>query len=66
MLVQIYIDDQEKFTEALNIIENEIRNIRDKVDILKTYGPKILKNSSKQQEVRIKYVQTNKVTGSES
>jgi hypothetical protein len=64
--VQIYIDDQEKFTEALNIIENEIRNIRDKVDILKTYGPKILKNSSKQQEVRIKYVQTNKVTGSES
>jgi hypothetical protein len=39
----------------MNTIENEIRNIRDKVDILKIYGPKILKNSSKQTEVRLKY-----------
>jgi hypothetical protein len=48
LLVQIYIDDQEKFSEAMNIIENEIKNIRNKVDTLKTYGPKILKNSSRQ------------------
>jgi hypothetical protein len=31
----------------MNTIENEIKNIRDKVDILKIYGPKILKNSTK-------------------
>lgn len=54
-MVQIYIDDQEKFTEAINIIETEIRNIRDKVDILKIYGPKILKNSNNQKKTMEKY-----------
>jgi hypothetical protein len=39
----------------MNIIENEIKNIRHKVDTLKNYGPKILKNSSKQQEQRIRH-----------
>ena len=39
----------------MNIIENEIKNIRNKVDTLKTYGPKILKNSSRQQEQRIRF-----------
>lgn len=50
----------------MNTIENEIRNIRDKVDILKIYGPKILKNSSKQTEVRLKYAVQSKAAGSES
>jgi len=48
--VQIYIDDQEKYTEAINIIEGSIQNLREKVDILKIYGPKILKNSSNQKQ----------------
>lgn len=39
----------------MNIIENEIKNIRNKVDTLKTYGPKILKNSSRQQEQRLRF-----------
>ena len=33
--------------EAIGIIEQQITNIREKVDILKVYGPKILKNSNK-------------------
>lgn len=48
--MQIYIDDQEKYTEAINIIEGSIQNLREKVDILKIYGPKILKNSSNQKQ----------------
>ncbi len=45
LLVQIYIDDLDKFNEAINTIEKNILNLRQKVDILKVYGPKILKNS---------------------
>jgi hypothetical protein len=52
LLVQIYIDDEEEYTKAQEIIEREIRNIRDRVDILKVYGPKILKHSTAQHERR--------------
>ena len=37
----------EKFPDALNIIEENIKNLRDKVEILKVYGPKILKRPQK-------------------
>jgi hypothetical protein len=45
-LVQIYIDDEEEYSKAHEIIDREIKNLRDKVDILKVYGPKILKFST--------------------
>ena len=37
----------EKFPEALAIIEDNIKNLREKVEILKVYGPKILKRPQK-------------------
>jgi hypothetical protein len=37
----------EKFPEALTIIEDNIKNLREKVEILKVYGPKILKRPQK-------------------
>lgn len=52
LLVQIYIDDEEEYAKAQEIIEREIRNIRDRVDILKIYGPKILKHSTAPHERR--------------
>jgi len=33
-----------KFLEALKIIEDDIKNLREKIEILKVYGPKILKS----------------------
>lgn len=47
------------------IIETEIRNIRDKVDILKVYGPKILKNSSKDNQVRMKFTVGSKTSATD-
>ena len=53
LLVQIYIDDmpddnqgRSKFNDALKIIEEDIKNIREKIEILKIYGPKILKSKN--------------------
>jgi len=35
-----------KFNDALKIIEDDIKNIREKIEILKIYGPKILKSKN--------------------
>jgi hypothetical protein len=35
-----------KYPEAQKIIEDEIKNIREKIEILKIYGPKILKSKN--------------------
>jgi hypothetical protein len=44
-----------KYPEAQKIIEDEIKNIREKIEILKIYGPKILKSkNTKSQEIEVK------------
>jgi hypothetical protein len=35
-----------KFNDALKIIEEDIKNLREKIEILKIYGPKILKSKN--------------------
>ena len=35
-----------KFNDALKIIEDDIKNLREKIEILKVYGPKILKSKN--------------------
>lgn len=49
----------------MNIIENSIQNLREKVDILKVYGPKILKNSRQPNPIVAKRGKENENTQSE-
>ena len=50
LLVQIQIENEKNWQEALNVIKDKINNLREKVDCLQIYGPKLLKESVKQQD----------------
>ena len=41
--MQIYIESQAQYKKALNMIDTRINNVREKVDLLQMYGPKLLK-----------------------
>ena len=43
LLVQIYIENQKLYKKALIKIDKNINNVREKVDMLQMYGPKLLK-----------------------
>ena len=48
MLVQIYIENQKLYKKALIKIDKNINNVREKVDMLQMYGPKLLKACERQ------------------
>ena len=48
LLVQIYIENQKLYKKALIKIDQNIDNVREKVDMLQMYGPKLLKQCEKQ------------------
>jgi len=48
LLVQIYIENKKDFQKALVIIDQNITNLKDKVECLQMYGPKLLKESKEQ------------------
>ena len=54
LLVQIYIENQKQYKKALNLINNKITNVREKVDLLQMYGPKLLKECERQEKERLK------------
>jgi hypothetical protein len=47
LLVQIYIENQKLYKKALIKIRDKINNVREKVDMLQMYGPKLLKECEK-------------------
>lgn len=49
LLVQIYIESQNQYKKALVMIDTRINNVREKVDLLQMYGPKLLKECEHQQ-----------------
>ena len=49
LLVQIYIESQNQYKKALVMIDRNINNVREKVDLLQMYGPKLLKECEFQQ-----------------
>ena len=48
LLVQIYIENQKLYKKALIKIDKNINNVREKVDMLQMYGPKLLKACERQ------------------
>ena len=48
LLVQIYIESQNQYKKALIMIDTKINNVREKVDLLQMYGPKLLKECENQ------------------
>ena len=46
--MQIQIENEHQWREALEIIKKNIINLQDKVEILQIYGPKLLRESEKQ------------------
>ena len=48
LLVQIYIESQNQYKKALIMIDTRINNVREKVDLLQMYGPKLLKECEHQ------------------
>ena len=46
--MQIYIESMENaYKKALIMIDTKINNVREKVDLLQMYGPKLLKECEK-------------------
>ena len=58
LLVQIYIENQKQYKKALNLINWNICNVREKVDLLQMYGPKLLKECERQERERAKNYET--------
>ena len=50
LLVQIYIENQKLYKKALIKIDKNINNVREKVDMLQMYGPKLLKECKRLDE----------------
>lgn len=50
MLVQIQIENERQWREALEIIKKNILNIQERVETLQIYGPKLLKEAEKQKK----------------
>ena len=48
LLVQIQIENERQWREALEIIKKNIVNVQEKIEILQIYGPKLLKEAEKQ------------------
>lgn len=48
--MQIYIESQGWYKKALVMIDTKINNVREKVDLLQMYGPKLLKECEKQRK----------------
>ena len=48
--MQIYIESQGWYKKALVMIDQKINNVREKVDLLQMYGPKLLKECEKQRK----------------
>ena len=59
LLVQIYIEDQQLNDQALQTITNDIKNVREKVEILQLYGPKILKDSDDKTNLKKNQIGSN-------
>ena len=49
-MVQIYIESQGWYKKALVMIDTKINNVREKVDLLQMYGPKLLKECELQRK----------------
>jgi len=50
LLVQIFIENKKDYTRALMTIDQQIFNLKEKVDCLQAYGPKLIKESSKSRD----------------
>jgi len=59
LLVQIYIENEKNWQESLTVIKEKINNLREKVDCLQIYGPKLLKESIKQQDQQASALKRN-------
>ena len=50
--MQIYIESQGWYKKALVMIDTKINNVRQKVDLLQMYGPKLLKECELQRKTQ--------------